>query len=127
MPGRTQKASPTDARAALERVFDSIPDLDRKWRDLLEAAFAAEKQREMWVAVECKHCNRPGKYRVTIAIANWMERAKALTMLLEQAKGRPAETKKLELSVLAAQTRMELEAASEEELLALAGGAAEEA
>ena len=46
----------SDARLALESVFDSIPDLDEKWRALIEEAFKAEKSREVSVAIMVFTC-----------------------------------------------------------------------
>lgn len=112
----------SDARLALEQVFDSTPGLDDKWRKLIDEAFAAERIREVSTAITCKCCGKERKYLVKVPLPNWSDRAKALDMLLTQAKGKPAETKKIDLNVLAVQTRADLEQLSDEELALVAAG-----
>lgn len=113
-------AESRDARVALEQVFDSIPDLPGKWRALILEAFESEKVREVSVAITCKACNEERKYLVPVHLPNWADRAKAIDMLLTQAKGKPAETKTIDLNVMAAQTRAELEGMSDEQLAVIA-------
>ena len=115
-----KRKPPADARLALEQVFDSIPDLERKWKTLIEAAFSAERQREISVAITCKCCGETRKYMVVVPIPDWSARTKALTELLTQAKGKPVETQRVDLAVHAARTREELERMSESQLLAIA-------
>lgn len=123
MAGRKPAAS--DARAALEQVFDSIPNLDRKWRTLVEEAFAAEKVRDVSVGITCKCCGKYRRYVITVPLPDWSARVKALDLLLTQAKGKPAETKVVDLKVFAAKTRDELARMSDDELALLAAGKGE--
>lgn len=112
---------PTDARAALSSVFDSIPNLDKRWRTLIEEAFAAEKTRDVSVGITCKCCGKYRRYVVPVPMPDFAARTKALDLLLTQAKGKPAETKTVDLKVYAARTRAEIEAMSDEELALVAG------
>lgn len=115
-------SKPKDARAALEQVFDAIPDLDQKWKTLIEEAFTAEKIRDVSVGITCKCCEKYRKYVIAVPIPDWSARVKALDLLLTQAKGKPAETKVVDLKVFAAQTRDELERMSDEDLALVAAG-----
>lgn len=119
MAGRPQTRS-RDARATLEQVFDAIPDLDKKYKQLIEDAFATEKLREVSVAVTCKCCGEQRKYVIQVPLPDWSARVKAIDLLLTQAKGKPAETKVVDLNVTAVQTRAELEAMSDEQLALVA-------
>jgi hypothetical protein len=112
-----------DARVSLEQVFDSIPGLDDKWRSLILEAFDAERVREVSTAITCKCCGKERKYMVKVHLPNWADRAKALDMLLTQAKGKPVETKTIDLNLFAAQTRGELEQMSDDELALMAATA----
>jgi hypothetical protein len=112
----------SDARLSLEQVFDSIPDLDAKWKTLIEEAFAAEKSREVSVAITCKCCNELRKYVVNVPLPDWSARTKALDLLLTQAKGKPAETKIVDLNLTAATTRQELIQLSDAELALIVAG-----
>lgn len=109
-----------DARVLLEEVLDSTPDLDAKYRDMINEAFAVERIREVSTAITCKCCGKERKYLVKVPLPNWADRAKAIDMLLTQAKGKPAETKKIDLNVLAVKTRADLEQLSDEELALIA-------
>lgn len=109
-----------DARLALERVLDSVPDLDEKYRLLIEEAFAADRLREVSVPITCKECGEQRKYVVQVPLPDISARIKGLDLLLTQAKGKPAETKVVDLNVTAAKTRAELEAMSDEELALIA-------
>lgn len=118
------KNSGTDARAALEQVFDAIPDLDKKWKTLIDEAFKAEKIRDVSVGITCKCCEKYRRYVIPVPLPDWSARVKALDLLLTQAKGKPAETKVVDLKVYAARTRDELAQMSDEDLALLAAGTA---
>lgn len=113
-------AESRDARVTLADVFDSIPGLDEKYRELIEGLFASEKIREVSTAITCKCCGKERKYLVAVAMPNYMDRAKALDVLLTQAKGKPAETKTIDLNLTAVKTRDELAEMSDEQLALIA-------
>lgn len=115
-----------DARQTLERVLDAIPDLDEKYRQLIEDAFAAERIREVSVPITCKKCGKQCKYVVQVPLPDLASRIKGIDLLLTQAKGKPAETKVVDLNVTAVQTRAELASMSDEQLALLAGAQLEE-
>lgn len=115
-----RKAPASDARLSLERVFDSTPNLDAKWRQLIDDAFAAEKVRDVSVGITCKCCGKYRRYVIPVPLPDFASRTKALEALLTQAKGKPAETKTVDLNVRAATTRAELEALSDEQLALVA-------
>lgn len=110
-----------DSRATLEQVFDAIPNLDRKFKQLIEDAFAAEKVRDVSVGITCKACDKYRRYVIPVPLPDFASRVKAIDMLLTQAKGKPPETKTVDLKVFAAKNRAELEAMSDEELAIAAG------
>ena len=89
-----------DIRKLMETALDDLaaddPDSIKKF---IREAFTLEKTKEVWAAIDCKHCRRTGKYKVTIQIPDYMERAKALSMLMNQAKGQPKETVKVTVDV----------------------------
>lgn len=117
MAGRPQTR---DARQTLERVLDAVPDLDEKYRQLIEDAFAAERIREVSVPITCKECGEQRKYVVQVPLPDLASRIKGIDLLLTQAKGKPAETKVVDLNVTAVKTRQELEAMSDEQLALVA-------
>lgn len=109
-----------DARQTLERVLDAVPDLDAKYRQLIEDAFAAERIREVSVPITCKECGEQRKYVIQVPLPDLASRIKGIDLLLTQAKGKPAETKVVDLNVTAVKTRQELEAMSDEQLALVA-------
>lgn len=121
-PPAQEQVKSRDARAALDRVLDSIPDLDDKWRALVIEAFEAQKPREVWATFTCKNtkCGKKQKHAVVVQIPDFNARAKLLDILLNQAKGKPAETKRVDLTARVAQNRRELEQMTDEQLLELA-------
>jgi hypothetical protein len=119
------KKTSTDARLSLERAFDAVPNLDAKFKKMLEELFTTEKVKMVWQTIVCPCCGKKRRHHLAIPVDDWNARVKALDLLLTQAKGKPAETKKLDVSITAAKTRQELENASEEDLLLLASGAAD--
>lgn len=123
MAGRPQTR---DARQTLERVLDQVPDLDAKYKTLIEEMFAAERMREVSVPITCKECGEQRKYVIQVPLPDLVSRVKGLDMLLTQAKGKPAETKLIDLNVTAAHTRAELEGMSDEQLALLAAAQVEE-
>ena len=89
-----------DIRKLMETAFDDLAaDDPDSVKDFIREAFTLEKTKEVWAAIDCKHCRRTGKYKVTIQIPDYMERAKALSMLMNQAKGQPKETVKVTVDV----------------------------
>lgn len=115
-----------DARQTLERVLDAIPDLDAKYKQLIEDAFAAERIREVSVPITCKECGELRKYVIQVPLPDLASRIKGIDLLLTQAKGKPAETKVIDLNVAAVQTRAELEAMTDEQLALVAAAHLEE-
>jgi hypothetical protein len=101
-----------DARAGLRRDPEPRPEVQA----LIEEAFAAEKTREVSVAHHVQVLREAPPYVIPVALPDFASRVKAIDMLLTQAKGKPAETKTVDLKVFAAKTAPELEAMSEEEL-----------
>lgn len=118
--------SKRDARLALERVLDAVPDLDEKFRGLIEEAFTVERMREVSVPITCKECGEQRKYVVQVPLPDISARIKGIDLLLTQAKGKPAETKVVDLNITAAQTREELEAMSDEQLALVAANPQEQ-
>jgi len=89
-----------DIRELMEEAFDEIALDDRESiKSFVREAFTLEKTKELWVPVTCKHCARVGKYPVTIGIPDYKERAKAIESMLNQAKGKPKETVKVQVDV----------------------------
>ena len=89
-----------DIRKLMETAFDDLAaDDPDSVKDFIREAFTLEKTKEVWTAIDCKHCRRTGKYKITIQIPDYMERAKALSMLMNQAKGQPKETVKVTVDV----------------------------
>jgi hypothetical protein len=94
-----------DSRLLLEEVFDAIPGLDEKFKTLIEDAFTYERIRDVSVGVTCKCCGEFRKYVVPVSIPDFKARVDAIDRLLTQAKGKPAETKVVDLNVTAVKTR----------------------
>lgn len=75
-----------DLRDRLARFLDD--QADDSLQDLVEAVFSATK--DDWVTIACKDC---GKHqRVPVPVPDVVARAKALDLLTNQAKGKPAQT-----------------------------------
>lgn len=89
-----------DIRKLMETAFDDLAaDDPDSVKDFIREAFTLEKTKEVWAAIDCKHCRRTGKYKVIIQIPDYMERAKAVSTLMNQAKGQPKETVKVTVDV----------------------------
>ena len=109
----------SDLRHAINAALDEVAaDEPEAIRSFVQEAFALEREKEVWAPVTCKHCRRSGKYVVQVKIPDYRERTKAIALLLDQAKGKPAETKRIEATVdLGLRDMKQL---STEELLVLA-------
>ena len=89
-----------DIRKLMESALDDLAaDDPDSVRSFIREAFTLEKTKEVWVAIVCKHCRRTGKYKETIQIPDYTGQAKALSMLMNQAKGQPKETVKVTVDV----------------------------
>jgi len=78
-------ADPASVRPRLaEAVAASLEDIRRV---LLETATGANKQ--LWATITCKHCDRPGRYEITVP--DNKVRLDAVQALLHEALGRPGQ------------------------------------
>ena len=81
----TGVADPASVRPRLaEAAAASLDDIRRV---LLETATGAN--REMWATITCKHCDRPGRYEITVP--DNKVRLDAVQALLHEALGRPGQ------------------------------------
>jgi hypothetical protein len=76
------RVSPSQVRSRLGEL--AAANLDELERTLLEAASSAS--RSTWATVVCKHCERPGRYE--ISVPDFKVRVDAAVRLLEQGLGR---------------------------------------
>ena len=84
-----------DLRDLLGQALDDIePEIIRK---MVREALTYEKEKQTWVSIKCRSCGVPGRYPVIYTLPDHRERAKVLDILLNQAKGRPKETKRVEV------------------------------
>lgn len=100
-----------DLRVLLEEVFDELAVDDKETiKQFVREAFTLERQREVWVPIEVtqtfkckcgKTTTRTTKKKVSalVPIPDYRERARAIDLLLTQAKGKPRETVKHELNL----------------------------
>jgi len=105
-----------DPRVEYEKeAYEIFEDLknnisDEAIKALIEDSLTAEKT--VWAEIVCKKCRRPGKYPVVIP--DIQARAKVLDIMATQGKGKPTETKKVDVEVrvrqVEAMTDAELEA-----------------
>ena len=78
-------ADPASVRPRLaEAVAASLEDIRRV---LLETATSANKQ--LWATITCKHCDRAGRYEITVP--DTKVRLDAVQALLHEALGRPGQ------------------------------------
>jgi len=86
----------TDLREVLDQALDEQSEEIKK---LVEQAFQQEKRREIWVTITCKGCGRMAKYPTVVDLPDYRERVRALDTLMTQAKGKPKETVKQEVTI----------------------------
>jgi hypothetical protein len=110
-------------REVLGRVLDGIDD--EPLRLLVEEAFRGQSTKNVWHAFACDKCGKKQKHEVAVEVpsAKLSERVKALTALLDQAKGRPAEQRKVTVDVTV-RALEDLRSLSDGQLAAIASGAA---
>jgi len=87
----------------LDELVDSILDVKKKVR----------------VEEACRHCHKRQVWWVEVP--DPVGQARAAAVLMDQAFGKPAEQRTVDVNVLVARSRQELEALSDSELVALAG------
>jgi hypothetical protein len=111
-----------DLRNVINELLDTIAaDNPQAIRELVESTLSSEKEREEWVTICCKECGETRRYSVRVKMPDFKERTKALQILLDQAKGKPAETLKLEggLTIRAQNITNEIPDMSREQLNAV--------
>lgn len=106
-------SSSGDLRVRLASALDSVVE-DKLLKELIVDALDATKPR--YAEVACKHCSR--KQRVEVPVPDPVQRAKALEILVNQAKGTPKATSVLRVDV-SARSLVEL---SDEQLGAIVSG-----
>lgn len=102
-----------DARESLNAALDELA-AEHGWKDKLELIFDMTKVR--YAHVDCPKCNYRKKYPVDVPDIHRI--ADSLSKLLDQAKGRPSESRAVELTV---KTLEDLEKLSDRELSILVG------
>lgn len=110
-----------DVRERLARFVDEIGD--DQLREFVREAFTHEKTKQIYADIRCPDCDRRWRQEVSVPVPDYKERAKAVEMILNQGKGKPAEQKTVTVSVTA-RTIRDLESASSEELAAIVAGEA---
>ena len=114
----------SDLRERLAVVLDGIED--DAVRELVAEVFTGTKKQSVWHTFECRECDQKQRLEVEVEVpaAKFAERVKALQMLLDQGKGRPAERKVQTIDVTVRHLG-ELRELSDEQLAAIASGVAE--
>jgi len=107
-----------DLRDALQAALDEYADKPEKIQTLIAEAFELEKEKRVWHTFTCPECKTTKKQEVTVSVPDFRERAKALEILLNQAKGKPPER----VAVTVDLAGRSLEQLSDEELRVLAAG-----
>lgn len=112
-----------DVRERLARFVDEIGD--DELREFVREAFSHEREKRVYADVRCPKpgCGHRWSEEVRVPVPDYKERAKAVEMILNQGKGKPAEQRVVQVSVTA-RTIRDLELASSEELAAIVAGEA---
>ena len=89
-----------DMRQLIEQAFDELASDDAETvKNFVRDAFALEKEKSVFAEFTCKDCGKRQRHEIKVKIPDFKERAKAIDQLLTQAKGKPRETKQLDVRV----------------------------
>lgn len=111
-----------DIRGRLERLLDDESLVsEEKLGKLVDEAFSYSRTRRVWHTFTCRSCSQKQRLEVEVEVPDWPARKQVVAMLIDQAKGKPSETRKVEASVAVSRVE-ELEGLSDEELARLAAG-----
>ena len=89
-----------DIRELMEEAFDEIAgDDEGAIKAFVREAFTLKKTKKYNRQVTCKDCGQSRMYQIEVEIPDYKERSKAIELLLNQAKGKPKETVKVQVDV----------------------------
>lgn len=115
-----------DLRASLKAALEQLDDEQvgglrqialELWTDVLRAQ---KEQLVKAVAITCSHCSKTKLYDIPIPVPDLTTRMKGLDILMNQALGKPVETREVTVDV-GERTLAQLEGMSMRELAELAG------
>lgn len=89
-----------DMRQMLEEIVDEIADESRAdIKDSLREAFTLKKKKTYNRQITCKDCGKSRMYPIEIEIPDLKSQMNAIQVALDQAKGKPKETVKVQVDV----------------------------
>src|SRR3990167_7240463 len=89
-----------DKRQMMEKIIEEIADESRDdIKDSLREAFTLKKKKTYNRQITCKDCGKSRMYPIEIEIPDLKSQMNAISLALDQAKGKPKETVKVSVEI----------------------------